>query len=116
VVPTPYVVAEEAWEVGALEVSVGWTWSPFAHLVSDPTAAVPSIFGVVVVADGISLDLANDSQVPLGVRAVVVVEPSKDTEVLAILLELELSVTTNLSPFAIAISVVCKVPAFVIFP
>jgi hypothetical protein len=48
----PYVVAEEAWEVGALEVSVGWTWSPFAHLVSEPTAAVPSIFGVVVVAWG----------------------------------------------------------------
>ena len=30
----------------ALLVSVGCTWSPLAHFVSVPTAAVPSIFGV----------------------------------------------------------------------
>ena len=33
-------------------VSVGCTWSPLAYLVSDPTAAEPSIFGDVVVAAG----------------------------------------------------------------
>ena len=38
--------SKSAWE--ALDVSVGWTWSPLATFVSLPTEAVPSIFGDVV--------------------------------------------------------------------
>ena len=43
-----------------LDVSLGWIWSPLAKAVSEPTEAVPSIFGVVV-----------DAAAPSGTSAVV---------------------------------------------
>ena len=48
----------------------------------------------------------NDCQVPFLERYFVVSEPSNAREVLATLLAADASVTTNLSPFAIVMSVV----------
>jgi len=54
--------------------------------------------------------------VPLGVKALLVVLPSNVTDERAILLLSLLSVITNLSPLAIVISLVYKVPDVEILP
>lgn len=56
------VTLEPSPSVFSLLVSLGWTWSPRANAVSEPTAAVPFIFGVVVDAaapSGTSLAVMN---------------------------------------------------------
>ena len=79
-----------------------WSWLPAA-----------AVLAVVPIA---KLEVPNVSQVPFCVRALVAVLPSNEIDVLATLLLSELSVTTNLSPLAIVISLVCNVPPFWIFP
>ena len=60
--------------------------------------------------------VGKDCQVPFLERYCVVVEPSNATEVLATLLEPDASVTTSLSPFAMAMSVVYNAPSLVMLP
>ena len=82
------------------------------YLPAPPTEDTSSACMAVV----ISPDLAKDSNVPFGVSALVVVLPSNETEVLATLLESLASVTTSLSPLAIVMSLVWRVPPFWMFP
>ena len=89
----------------------------FSRLALSPDGMLPT--AAIAVASS-ALDtypvMTGASQVPFFERNCVVVEPSNAREVLATLLEPDASVTTSLSPFAMAMSVSYNAPSLVMFP